>query len=160
MGSQEDQVMLLPQLITMLYQYEGESWYESGVDEVRSLLTNFTVQDWQELSHIWKQQSELWQDRLAYVLGTGNPRYEVPQLMRMIVEGKKEVALTARESFRDFDADRVKAQFNEQCVEEFSLPTKLLEPSTTVNDVIKYLETKSGYEVRGGVWTVKPGGAS
>lgn len=147
--------MFLPELITILYKYEGEIWYEFGVDRARSLLTNFTVEDWRELSVIWKQQSEEWQEKLAYVLGIGKPRYEVSQLMRMILEGEKEVALTARESFRNIDAETVKAQFDQQCIKEFGLPANLLDASVTVNDVITYLEMKSRYEIKCGEWRLK-----
>ena len=148
--------MVLPQLVSTLYLYEGEVWYELGVAEARTLLAKLTAHDWRELSGIWKHQSEQWQDRLAYVLGNGNARYEVPQLMRMVAGGEKEVALTARDSLRGIDAGAVKEQFNEECVEEFGLPAGLLEPPATVNDVINYLETLSRYEVRCGEWRIKP----
>lgn len=148
--------MSLSQLVTTLYRYEGEIWYEFGVAEARTLLAGLSADDWRELSGVWKQQSEQWQDRLAYVLGNGDARYEVPQLMRMIAGGEKEVALTARDSFRGIAAEAVKAQFNGECVEEFGLPASLLEPSATANDVINYLETLSRFEIRCGEWTTKP----
>lgn len=151
--------MSLAQLMTTLCWYEGELWYEFGVPQTRTLLANFTDREWRELSDVWRRQSEEWQDRLAYVLGYGDPGYEVPQLMRMIVEGGKEVALTARDSLRNIGAATVKAQFDERCVEEFGLPSSLLEPAATVNDVINYLETLSRYEVRCGKWGGKPGRA-
>jgi hypothetical protein len=152
--------MFLSQLVTSLSRYEGELWYEFGVAEARTLLAQFTAHDWRELAGVWKQQPGEWQDRLAYVLGQGNARYEVPQLMRMIAEGEKEVALTARDSFRGIDAEVVKAQFNEECVGEFGLPASLLQPTASVNDVIDYLETLSQYEIRCGEWRIKPDRAS
>jgi hypothetical protein len=144
------------QLTTTLFRYEGELWYEFGAPQTRILLAGFTPREWREISDAWRQQPEEWQDRLAYVLGWGNLRYEVPQLMRMIVEGEKEVALTARDSLLSLGAEAVKAQFDEQCVEEFGLPANLLEPAATVNEVINYLETKSRYEIRCGEWKLKP----
>lgn len=107
------------------------------------MLAGFTPVEWRELSDGWRVLSEELQDRLAYVLGAGNLRYELPQLMRMIVEGEKEVALTARDSLRNIGAETVKAQLDEQCVQEFGLPAALLEPAATVNDLINYLEAKS-----------------
>jgi hypothetical protein len=148
--------MSLARLTTTLCRYEGELWYEFGVPQTRTLLAGFTAREWRELSEVWRQQPGEWQDRLAYVLGAGNLRYEVPQLMRMIVEGEKEVALTARDSLRNIGAEKVKAQFDGRCVEEFGLPANLLEPAATVNDVLNYLETKSRYEVRSGEWKIKP----
>lgn len=151
--------MSLPQLMTILCEYdedEEEIWDLFGAPRAYPLLAGLTDREWRELAEVWRQQPEEWQDRLASMLGNGNLKYEVPQLMRMIVDGNKEVALTARSSFRYIGAEAVKAQFDERCVEEFGLPASLLEPAATVNDVISFLETKSSYEIRCGEWRLKP----
>lgn len=154
--------MSLPQLMTILCEYdedEEEVWDLFGAPRAYTLLAGLTDREWRELAEVWRQQPEGWQDRLASMLGNGNLKYEVPQLMRMIVDGDKEVALTARSGLRNIGAEAVKAHLDERCVEEFGLPAALLEPAATVNDVIDYLETKSRYEIRCGEWRPRPGRA-
>lgn len=75
-------------------------WYDVGCLLSRRTLERFSEPEWTQLAHAWPTQSEVWQERLAYIVGEGGTVREAELLLSMYYLANKNIALSAAESLR------------------------------------------------------------
>ena len=110
-------------------------WYDSAYEDAMEMMENFTEEDWQKLLKDIETKSNLWKERLAYILSDKTNPYQIKVIRELLKTDNDELLVKTLETIKtDFDL--------KDFTYEEKLKNKIKELQQTGNAVTKDITTK------------------
>ena len=79
-------------------------WYDSAYEDAMEMMENFTEEDWQKLLKDIETKSNLWKERLAYILSDKTNPYQIKVIRELLKTDNDELLVKTLETIKtDFD---------------------------------------------------------